>query len=192
MCLGYLVGTRWVTSSLTLSTAAAKSSRSPDTGSQSPVPQCCLKLPLSVPSPLVSVSLCFPPLCPCPGPSWRAGVSAVTPSFLLTHWDLGIHTKHAGLSFLACLRNPSWSGEMLPPRSPSQAQAGLDAGGPAPSPCGNLLCIRFAHPVGEEPLVLQRIWSLTLNPSLLSYHASCVILTTRGCRLLACGHLALS
>lgn len=78
------------------------------------------------------------------------------------------------------------------PMSPSQAQAGLGADGPTPSPCGNVLCIRFAHPVGEEPAFLQRIWSLTLNPSLLAYLASCVIPTTHDCRLLACGHLALT
>lgn len=45
MWLGCLLGDRWGTPSLTV---AAKSPRSPDTGSGSHVPGCCLRLPFSV------------------------------------------------------------------------------------------------------------------------------------------------
>lgn len=112
-------------------TAAAKSSRSPDTGSRSCVHRSCLQPP-SLFAFLFSTK---------PPPEGRS--SALTPTLFLTRWDVGSHTDQAGLG----CSDPSALEPLLvrldehTPRSPSWAPAVLGADGPAHSPYGNLLCI---------------------------------------------------
>lgn len=174
-----------MTPSLALPTVAAKSPRSPDTGSGIHVPRSCQQLPFSTFSPsLFAFLLCVSVKLPSRGQG------------LCSHSQAFPHILGPGNPHNPCRSGlPGLSSEPLlgrlyaTPRSPSQTQPGHGTDGPAHSPYGDLLCIRFAHPVGDGPPFLQRIWSITLDPSSLAYLASGVILTTHDCHLLACGYL---